>query len=77
MARLGDNPIGLYTNKTSIFPFLFHPPIPKSVNLIKLDQGRDVGKQNQNILARNRSQFSWETLICLPKHQCLLTRLAN
>ena len=46
MARLGDNPIGLCTNKTpSIFPFLFHPPIPKSVNLLKLAQGRDVAKQ--------------------------------
>ena len=45
MARLGDNPIGLCTNKTPIFPFLFHPPIPKSVNLLELDQGRDVGKK--------------------------------
>ena len=48
MARLGDNPIGLCTNKTPFFPFLFHPPIAKNrmhVNLLKLDQGRDVGKQ--------------------------------
>ena len=25
------------------FSFLFHPPIPKSGNLLKLDQGRDPG----------------------------------
>ena len=25
------------------FSFLFHPPIPKSGNLLKLDQGRDLG----------------------------------
>ena len=25
------------------FPFLFHPPIQKSGNLLELDQGRDLG----------------------------------
>ena len=29
------------------FPFLFYPSVPKSGNLLKLDQGRDLGYKNQ------------------------------
>ena len=28
------------------FPFLFYPSVPKSGNLLKLDQGRDLGFKN-------------------------------
>ena len=46
MVHYGDNPIGLCTNKTpSFLSFLFSPPIPKSVNLLKLDRGRNVGNK--------------------------------
>ena len=43
MARVGDNPIGLCTNKTSFFFFLFSVSSSNtkiSKNLLKFDQGR-------------------------------------
>ena len=45
MARLGDNPSWIvYKLKSIFFLFLFHPPIPKSVNLVKLPHGTNLGK---------------------------------
>ena len=53
MVHYGDNHIGLCTNKTpSFLPFLFYPSLPKSGNLLKLDQGRNMGNKKHYILPR-------------------------